>query len=182
MINKRIQAIINFAGTVSNPLLTAYTKSLRELNMNYKFRNGTLKISQSKANKAKAEALEKKLAENHATTYSEYKKARKERLKQEKETDDISEAELLNDLKAQKSFWNLQDNLNVLYQYVREGEEIPPELESVIDTPELLRDPTIRGDKQAFTDIAIKLDKAVQAYRDAERYGAMNSLYNGEFL
>ena len=186
-INKRIEAIINFAGTSSNPLLTAYTQSLRELNIKYKWdkNSQTIKMSLGKENQAKADALKKKLEENHATTYRDYVKNFKQRVENERE-EPLTHDELMHELEAQVSLWSLNDNFQVFYSFTRSGATLPPELEPYAHYIDEFRgsdnNRRLREDPERLKDIAIKLDKAVSEYRKNNRARAMNDIRQGRAL
>lgn len=186
-INKRIASIIQFGGTVSNPLLTPYTQALRELNIKYRWdkQDQTIKMSLGKDNQAKADALERKLAEKHATTYQEYRKNFKERIEKQKGRP-LTDDELDHELKAQKALWNLTDNFQVFYNFTRTGEDLPPELapyEYIIDEfrgSENNR--ALRDDPERMKDLALELEKAVNDYRDNERGRGMRDIWRGTAL
>lgn len=186
-VNKRISAILNFAGTNTNPLLTPYTQSLRELNLKYKWDKDeqTIKIALTKENQAKAKALEKKLEEKHATTYQEYKKNFKARIEKEKGRA-LSDDELDYELKSQRSLWNLNDNLQVFYSFTRQGSQLPPELEPYEHLIDELRgsenNRILREDPDRLKTIANELNKAVEDYRNAERMRGMRDIHEGRAL
>lgn len=185
-VNKRIAAIIEFGGTVSNPLLTPYTQALRELNLKYKWDKeaGSIKMSLGKENQERVEALQKKLDEKHATTYREYKKNFRNRIEQER-GEKLSPEELKHELKAQRALWDLNDNLQVFYNFERSGEPYPPELEPyahLIDEMKGSSNRELREDKERMKNLAIQLSDAVADFRESERNRGLNSVKRGNAL